>query len=94
MSRTMDKINTPAPCLVCGRELKPIFSDISGHRQPDGATMFTTHGNYGSTVFDELDGTQLQINICDGCLKERSGRAHLLIVRRQREEIDAYSWGI
>lgn len=36
--------------------------------QPHDAVVCTTHGNYGSTVFDAMDGSWLQFNICDECL--------------------------
>lgn len=79
----------PAPCLVCGVELKPAFDD--GGRQPSGATTFTTSGHYGSGLFDDMGGALLEINVCDGCLRDRADRAHLLRVK-QWEQVDAYPW--
>jgi len=40
--------------------------------QPDDAVWFSAYGQYGSTVFDPCDGSQLRINVCDQCLAERS----------------------
>lgn len=44
---------------------------------PDDATYWRTRGNYGSTVFDsgEFTGEQLEMYICDECLKKK---AHLV----------------
>ena len=58
------------PCIICNRELEPAFSGCETN-QPYGATSFITHGHYGSTIFDPLDGSYLEINICDDCLAER-----------------------
>jgi hypothetical protein len=61
-------------CLVC---LKPLQGALRGDtkqefREPPGhALIFTSIGNYGSTVFDN-PGEQLEISICDDCIVERS----------------------
>jgi hypothetical protein len=70
------------PCIVCGRPLDNAIAGLlddtfSGLANlPADATIFTSHGNYGSTVFDPLDGSLLQVNICDACLLtgQASGR--------------------
>jgi hypothetical protein len=51
--------------------------DIS---QPYDGLAFQSQGHYGSTVFDPMDGTYLEINICDECLL----RASELRVRHNR----------
>lgn len=60
------------PCLVCGAELVNVMADAEN--QPDGATAFETYGHYGSTAFDPMDGTALEINVCDACLVQRADR--------------------
>jgi hypothetical protein len=35
---------------------------------PDDGCAAIVYGNYGSTVFDPLNGSYLELNICDGCL--------------------------
>lgn len=57
------------PCLHCGVRLKPVYPESSTVNQPFEGTVFRTHGHYGSTVFDEIDGTYLEITICDKCLR-------------------------
>lgn len=65
-----EQATEPVPCLVCGKNLKPVDP---GSTQPVGALMFLGHGQYGSD-FDPFDGTELQVNVCDPCLRERSDR--------------------
>lgn len=36
-----------------------------------GGTAFRIYGHYGSTVFDPMDGSSLEIVICDECLELR-----------------------
>ncbi len=58
------------PCLLCGRELEPAGHPDAHdrpHNQPDGALIFRAYGQYGSAAFDPMDGTFLEINICDPC---------------------------
>ena len=58
------------PCIVCGKRMKNYGSD--GHNQPYARTAFTSHGHYGSTAFDPMDGTFIEINLCDPCLRFRA----------------------
>lgn len=62
-------------CFKCSKVLKPVW-DGNDVNQPNDGVCFETHGNYGSTVFDENDGAKLEINICDQCLID--GRADVL----------------
>lgn len=71
-------------CLVCGRHLQPAMSKSDYVNQPYDATTFTTHGQYGSTQFDEFDGTMLEINVCSLCLADRAERGRVLLVTPRR----------
>jgi hypothetical protein len=56
-------------CIVCKDKIDWNGSP-TGKNNPYGATVFTSRGNYGSTVFDPIMGGDfLEINICDKCLK-------------------------
>jgi len=59
-------------CFKCDKELEPAFSDNPfKENQPFGGTVFTTHGHYGSTVFDPAGWESsrfLELTICDECL--------------------------
>lgn len=56
------------PCIVCRRALDDALTGLDVN-QPADATIFHSHGNYGSTVFDPMsERERLDINICDECL--------------------------
>lgn len=52
-------------CIKCNIELTNITSD--GFHPLDGL-VFSTYGHYGSSYFDPMDSTSLQIVICDHCM--------------------------
>jgi hypothetical protein len=61
-------IMKPVPCIVCGKVLEEAMSDTDN--QPYKATTFVTYGHYGSTFFDPMDGSSIEINVCDDCLEK------------------------
>lgn len=52
--------------LYCARCDKPL--DDLHDFQPNDGLCFTAYGHYGSTLFDPLDGSYMQIVVCDECL--------------------------
>lgn len=50
---------TTLPCLRCGQPLPSVLGPAADISQPAGGTVFTSYGQYGSTVFDEADGSFL-----------------------------------
>jgi hypothetical protein len=60
------------PCIVCNKKLRNVLVDAEN--QPYQGTAFQTHGHYGSTVFDPMDGQYLEINVCDECLMKHADR--------------------
>jgi hypothetical protein len=73
------------PCFICEKKLEPAFPDgiaDDAFNQPYAATAFTTHGHYGSTVFDPMDHSYLELTICDECLVKRK---HLIQHIQKRE---------
>lgn len=54
------------PCIACGRSLCNVEPDLTN--QPYCGTSFESHGHYGSTAYDPMDGHYLEINVCDLCL--------------------------
>lgn len=68
------------PCFACGAVLLNVFP--TSENQPDEGTAFRTRGHYGSTFWDDFDGEELILNICDPCL-----RAHTDRLAVQRTEI-------
>lgn len=56
-------------CIVCRGELENLMEGAGGI-QPMHGLEFVSHGHYGSTVFDPMDGTSLRVCICDECLEK------------------------
>lgn len=68
---------TSPPCFICGKALECVFREPGEgiYNQPYEATVFHSHGHYGSTVFDPVTGHRsLELNICDKCLLENKER--------------------
>lgn len=65
------------PCIVCGKRLDGYFDGEQNH--PGHGVACSTHGNYGSTIFDEIDGHYLEFNVCDDCLIKASERGHVAL---------------
>lgn len=55
-------------CIVCGAVPEPAVPADIEQNQPYAATVFRAYGQYGSTVFDPMDRSFLEINVCDSCL--------------------------
>ena len=69
-------------CIVCNAEVKnwdEAYSHGEEKIHPIGGTVFRTYGHYGSTVFDPMDGSYLEIVVCDDCLTTRKDRSYLSI---------------
>lgn len=75
-------------CFLCGKELEFVFKDDCP--QFNDAVTFKAYGTYGSTVWD-LAGTgeSLVINICDGCLTDRS---RLVLVETKTTPLPSVSY--
>ena len=52
-------------CIKCGAKMDNI-AELGF--QPNGGTAFSTCGHYGSTVYDPMDGSAIEIVVCDECL--------------------------
>lgn len=67
----------PFPCIVCGRVFCNVVSTEQAPNQPYDACSFYSNGHYGCTVFDPLDSSKLEINVCDECLRAARDRGHV-----------------
>lgn len=54
-------------CIVCKKQLENIMEERGV--QPDSGLSFLTYGHYGSTVFDPMDGSFIEIVVCDDCVQ-------------------------
>ena len=67
-------------CLICEKELKP---DVVGYQQ---ATVWTTEGGYGSTIYDPMNGdVHLEAVICDDCLTRKKALIEEVVTTRPPE---------
>jgi hypothetical protein len=76
--------------VVCGKVLKNVFEDAQN--QPSDGVACTTHGNYGSTVWDPvLTGEFLEFNLCDECLVKAGEQGRIYVARNaQPIQMDGY----
>jgi len=61
------------PCFKCGRVMRNVCPGWD-ENQPDEGTEFRTYGHYGSTFWDDFNGEELVLNVCDPCLREHAAR--------------------
>ena len=76
------------PCIICGCTLTRASSDYEA--QPNNGVMCTTEGNYGSTVFDPMDGSELAFNICDDCLVKAGEQGRVMATRSRVHVVTDY----
>jgi hypothetical protein len=69
-------------CVVCGLVLRNVHNGVDN--QPDDGLALTSHGHYGSTAFDPMDGTYLEVNICDECLVKAGNNGQVYVGRDKR----------
>lgn len=66
-------------CLVCDKELENWnYTDDNERKSfhPLDGLHFRSYGHYGSTVFDPMDGSSLDIAICDECLLKHRNKIY------------------
>jgi len=81
-------------CIVCGTEVDnwdEAYSETPNTVHPIGGTKFRTYGHYGSTVFDPMDASYLEIVVCDSCLRDRLHRTYKGVNEEYRSELDERS---
>ena len=81
-------------CIVCQRELE----SCARPNQPLDGLSFSSRGAYGTTVFDPMDGSALEINVCDNCLELAGQRRQVLHYPAQQSpppgwHSTVYFWG-
>ena len=57
-------------CVRCEKHLENIQPNIGF--QPNDGLAFYTNGHYGSTFFDPMDSTYIEIAVCDICMEHLS----------------------
>jgi hypothetical protein len=84
-----------ARCICCKTELDNITEEEIG-LQPVNGLAFESHGHYGTTVFDPMNGSKIAVAICDACITRASHEGDVLIkISGQQKwktwDVDAYN---
>jgi hypothetical protein len=70
-------------CLICETEIKSDDVTVCD------ATVWKSHGNFGSAVYDPLDDRVfLEAFICDACLIRKKGFVEEVVVTRPHEVLE------
>lgn len=65
-------------CAVCKTGLENLADTFGGvGYQPSGGTAFKSYGHYGSGSFDPMDGSYVEICLCDGCFEDLGCRGFM-----------------
>ena len=78
-------------CIICESEDENwdiAYPENSKAVHPIGGTAFRTYGHYGSTVFDPMDASYLEIVLCDPCLKSRKNRTYKGVDEQRRQDLE------
>ena len=71
----MSQENNPViHCICCEEEMvnaSYMYPEGKAEVHPEYGTVFQSYGNYGSTVFDPMDGSIAEICICNDCLENK-----------------------
>lgn len=75
-------------CIICNKDVAPGMEDDAFSTPPSGAVVWQAHGNYGTELFDPMDGNQyLECFICDECLKSKSSKVFHVKTKKDIEYI-------
>lgn len=76
------------PCIVCSKHLDDVFPEYEqDQNQPCYGLTFVTYGHYGSTSFDPMDGSTLELNVCEECL-DKARKDNKILYRPFQTDID------
>jgi hypothetical protein len=78
-------------CIVCDVEVDNwdiAYPKGSNVVHPIDGTAFRTYGHYGSTVFDPMDASYLEIVVCDPCLRSRKNHTYKGVDEQRRQELE------
>lgn len=79
-------------CLICDEQVKnwdEAYPKGEEQIHPVDGTVFRTYGHYGSTVFDPMDASYLEIVVCDQCLGARLDRTYEGVNKEYQAQLDA-----
>ena len=79
-------------CIVCKSEVDNwdiAYPEDKPQVHPIGGTVFRTYGHYGSTVFDPMDASYMEVVVCDECLKDRLDHTYTGVNAEYKKELDS-----
>lgn len=85
MREAQKPTSVPHFCFRCDRRIEWELN-AAHHGLPHGAVIFTSHGNYGSRVFDQIHGEQALLLICDECIEDAGNYIQIRKKKRQPTE--------
>ena len=74
--------NVDCSCVVCDKPLQNIMENNKGF-QPMGGLAFATGGHFGTTKFDPMDGSMIELCICDECVEKAKNKNRILHYKAQ-----------
>ena len=77
-------------CIICSKEVEnwdEAYPEGNVIHPIDG-TVFKTYGHYGSTVFDPMDASFMEIVICCDCLKPRTQHTYISVDEEYKQQLD------
>jgi len=80
-------------CIICKCEVENwdiAYPENEAQVHPLGGTAFRTYGHYGSSVFDPMDASYLEVVFCDDCLKERLECTYEGVNQKYKAELDEH----
>lgn len=75
-------------CILCKTQIEPALSNDDELIPPLRAVVFSSSGNFGSTVFDPMTSSlQIEIFMCDSCLEKEvaAGNVQQVVTREKVE---------
>jgi hypothetical protein len=78
-------------CIICTNEVENwdiAYPENESQVHPIGGTVFRTYGHYGSSVFDPMDASYLEIVACCSCLEDRLQFTYKGINKEYKEQLD------
>lgn len=77
-------------CISCEKQVENwdiAYPEGESPVHPIGGTVFRTYGHYGSSVFDPMDETYLEVVVCDTCLKNQLKYAYKGVDQKRAKEL-------
>ena len=78
-------------CIICTKEIEnwdQVYPEGNTKIHPLGGTAFRTYGHYGSSVFDPMDASCMEIVICCDCLKSRIEHTYISEDEEYKQQLD------